>query len=163
MLYIVMLGGKHPKAKIEVHDVVFAVGNSLADCYPSLKAQWFGDAKNVHIDSWLALDGYEGYRFEWSNIAPAPGQLKLFFINLGGYTEGVFGEAHQYLLVVAADAKSAKSFAKAKIDSAWQKPHADAVLDVDDCVVLDEVEGRYLHLSVGHHQKPVQANDYIIL
>ena len=29
MLFVVMLGGKHPRAKIEVHDVVFAVADSL--------------------------------------------------------------------------------------------------------------------------------------
>ncbi|RYZ33221.1 MAG: DUF1543 domain-containing protein [Sphingobacteriales bacterium] len=41
MLYAVMLGGKHPKAHIEVHDVVFAVGDALPDLYPQLKQQWF--------------------------------------------------------------------------------------------------------------------------
>lgn len=163
MLFVVMLGGKHPKAKIEVHDVVFAIGDSLTDCHPSLKAQWFGEPKGLHIDSWLALDGFEGYRFNWSNVVPAPGELKLFFINLGGYTEGVFGENHQYLFVIATDAKAAKALAKSKISSDWQKPHADAVIDVDDCIVLDEVDGRYLHLAAGLHQDPIQANDYIIL
>lgn len=29
MLYVVMLGGRHPRANIEVHDVLFAQADSL--------------------------------------------------------------------------------------------------------------------------------------
>ena len=50
MLFVVMLGGKHPKAKIEVHDVVFVTGNSIEDCYPELRAQWFGSAAGFVVD-----------------------------------------------------------------------------------------------------------------
>ena len=45
MLFVVMLGGKHPAAKIEVHDVVFAFGDQLSDCHEQLRQQWFGAAK----------------------------------------------------------------------------------------------------------------------
>ena len=42
MLFVVMLGGKHPRAKIEVHDVVFAIADSLEATYPQLRQGWFG-------------------------------------------------------------------------------------------------------------------------
>jgi translation initiation factor IF-3 len=36
-LFMVMLGGRHARANTEVHDVVFAVGDSLEDTYTQLK------------------------------------------------------------------------------------------------------------------------------
>ena len=36
-LFVVMLGGKHPKAKIEIHDVVFVVATTLQDAHPALR------------------------------------------------------------------------------------------------------------------------------
>ena len=163
MLYVVMLGGKHQKAKIEVHDVVFALGDTLADCYSQLKSQWFGDMKHVHIDSWMAVDGVDGYRIYWSQQAPSANQLRLFFINLGGYQAGIFGEDHRYLLVVAPDLSTAKTRGKQLAASLWSKPHTDNILDVDDCIAIDQVEGRYVTLVQEPHLPTIQQNDYIIL
>lgn len=163
MLYVVMLGGKHPRARIEVHDVVFARGDSLQATYPQLRQQWFGAPKGLHIDSWYAVDGIEDYQVRFSDQAPAAGDPRLFFINLGGYEPGAFGEAHQYLLVVAENHQQAKAKGKAQIAGHWHKPHADAVLDVDDCILIDQLDGRYVQLLAGPHQGISQASDYIIL
>lgn len=38
MLFAVLMGGKHPKAKIEVYDVVFAVADRLDQTYDQLRA-----------------------------------------------------------------------------------------------------------------------------
>ena len=48
-LFMVMLGGRHARANTEVHDVVFAVADSLEDSYPQLKHAWFGEQKGLHI------------------------------------------------------------------------------------------------------------------
>ncbi len=50
-LFMVMLGGRHARANTEVHDVVFAVADSLEDSYPQLKNAWFGEQKGLHIDA----------------------------------------------------------------------------------------------------------------
>ena len=163
MLYVVMLGGKHPAAKIEVHDVVFALGDSLADCYPQLRTSWFGQANGLHIDSWMAVDGIDGYRLEWSNQAPAANELRLFFINLGGYQSGLFGEEHRYLLVVAKDIAGAKALGKQQIMNIWDKPHTDNIIDVDDCIPIDYIAGRYVRLVSGAYRETKQQNDYILL
>ena len=163
MLYVVMLGGKHPAAKIEVHDVVFALGDSLAGCYPQLRANWFGQANGLHIDSWMAVDGIDGYRLEWSNQAPAANELRLFFINLGGYQTGLFGEEHRYLLVVAKDIAGAKALGKQQIMNIWDKPHTDNIIDVDDCIPIDYIAGRYVRLVSGSYRETKQQNDYILL
>ncbi len=163
MLFVVMLGGKHPKAKIEVHDVVFVTGNSIEDCYPELRQQWFGTMAGMHIDSWMQVDGVEGYQVRFSEQAPAADELRLFFINLGGYTPGAFGEDHHYLLVTAKDKTEAKQKGKMHLPKSWDKPHTDAVLDVDDCIAIDQIGGRYVRLSPGQHKETVHQSDYIIL
>ena len=55
-LFMVMLGGRHARANTEVHDVVFAVADSLEDSYPQLKHAWFGEQKGLHIDAWARLN-----------------------------------------------------------------------------------------------------------
>jgi len=85
MLFVVMLGGKHPRARIEVHDVVFAVADTLQATYPQLRDAWFGSPKGVHIDSWMAVDGVDGWKVELSHLAPHSDAPRLYFINLGGY------------------------------------------------------------------------------
>lgn len=163
MLYVVMLGGRHPRAKIEVHDVVFAFADTIEDIYPRLREEWFGSREGLHIDSWMAIEGVDGYRVSLSSLAPAPGSPRLYFINLGGYEPGSFGEAHRYLLVVARDRAEAKERGKRRMHAGWDKPHTDALLDVDDCIPIDLLDGRYVHLTEGEHRGITQRSDYIVL
>ncbi|WP_350581229.1 DUF1543 domain-containing protein [Pseudomonas sp. HY2-MNA-CIBAN-0224] len=163
MLFVVMLGGKHPRAKIEVHDVVFAIADSLEATYPQLRQGWFGNPAGLHIDAWMRVDGVDGWKVELSPLAPLPGSPRLYFINLGGYEANTFGEAHHYLLVVAQDKNQAKSRAKQHMLKHWQQAHTDALLDVDDCLPIDQVSGRYIHLVEGEHRGVIQHNDYIVI
>ena len=163
MLFVVMLGGKHPRAKIEVHDVVFAAADTLQACYPQLRDGWFGSAKGLHIDAWMAVDGVDGWRVELSHLAPQADAPRLYFINLGGYEANSFGEAHHYLLVVARNSQEAKSKGKQQMLRQWAQAHTDAVLDVDDCLPIDLADGRYIHLVQGPHRPIIQQNDYIVL
>lgn len=163
MLFVVMLGGKHPRAKIEVHDVVFAIADSLEATYPQLRQGWFGNPAGLHIDAWMRVDGVDGWKVELSPLAPLPGSPRLYFINLGGYEANTFGEAHHYLLVVAQDKNQAKSRAKQHMLKHWQQAHTDVLLDVDDCLPIDQVSGRYIHLVEGEHRGVIQHNDYIVI
>jgi hypothetical protein len=163
MLFVVMLGGKHPKAKIEVHDVAFVVADRLEAAYAQLRDGWFGSPAGLHIDAWMAVDGVEQWKLELSPLAPSPDSPRLFFINLGGYEARSFGEAHHYLLVVARTRKEAMAKGKRQGLAHWTQPHTDAVLDVDDCLPIDEVGGRYVHLVEGDHAGVTQRNDYIVI
>ena len=163
MLYVVMLGGKHPKAKIEVHDVVFAVADTLEAAYPQLRDGWFAHPAGLHIDSWMAVDGVDMFKVELSPLAPRPDAPRLYFINLGGYETGTFGELHRYLLVVAHNKKEATANARRQMPARWSQTHTDQVLDVDDCLPIDRVGGRYVHLVEGPHRGVSQRNDYIVL
>lgn len=162
-LFVVMLGGTHPGAKVELHDVVFALGRDLQDTYPQLRAQWFGDARGAHVDSWMEVDGVERWQVRLSD-QPAPvGAPRLFFINLGGYDAGVFGESHRYELVVAHDAAEAKRKGKALAEKSWKLPHKDALYAVDACLPVETVAGRYLVLIEGPHQGIRCRSDYLVI
>ncbi|MGF6094616.1 DUF1543 domain-containing protein [Pseudomonas sp. 18175] len=163
MLFVVMLGGKHPRAKIEVHDVVFAAADTLLAAYPQLLDGWFGSPRGVHIDAWMAVDGVDGWKVELSHLAPQADAQRLYFINLGGYETNSFGEAHHYVLVVARNKQEAKNKGKQQMLRQWSQAHTDAVLDVDDCLPIDLVDGRYVHLVQGLHRPIIQHNDYIVL
>ncbi|MFV3402705.1 MULTISPECIES: DUF1543 domain-containing protein [Pseudomonas] len=163
MLYIVLLGGRHPRASIEVHDVLFAQADSLQHAYPQLRKGWFGSQQGLHVDAWMEVAGIDRYRVEFADAAPGPDDPRLFFINLGGYEANVFGEAHRYLLVVATNKAEAKQRGRRQLQANWSKPHTDAVLDVDDCLPVDSVNGRYVHLIEGPHDGLRQYSDYLLL
>ena len=52
-LYLVVLGGKAKKANIELHDVRWVVGSKIEDTYDTLRKDWFGSPKGLHIDCLL--------------------------------------------------------------------------------------------------------------
>ena len=158
-----MLGGRHARARIEIHDVAFANVDAIEEAYPQLRQDWFGERKGLHIDGWLAVDGVEEYRVGFGDAAPAAGAPRLFFVNLGGYVAGALGEAHDYRLLVATDLAQARQKAKAMRDADWAKPHTDAVLDVDDCLAIDQVGGRYVQLQRGPHAGIALVSDYIVI
>ncbi|TCB59292.1 DUF1543 domain-containing protein [Acinetobacter terrae] len=166
-LFIVMLGGRHARANTEVHDVVLAVGDSLEEIYPQLKQAWFGEQKGLHIDAWSQMNGveFEGvkYQIQFSNAQSNSSEQKLFLINLGGYDAREFGELHRYILVVAQNAMLAKQRGKAHFAQHWQKQHTDRVLDVDDCIAIDQVHGRYVQLVEGEFSGNSWENTYLML
>ena len=166
-LFIVMLGGRHARANTEVHDVVLAVGDSLEEVYPQLKNAWFGEQKGLHIDAWAQIHGvaFEGknYQIQFTDAAPNQADQKLYLLNLGGYDAGEFGELHRYVLVVAQNAMVAKQRGKAYFAQHWQKQHTDRVLDVDDCIAIDQVHGRYVQLIEGEFSGNQWENTYLML
>jgi hypothetical protein len=163
MLFVVMLGGKHPRAKIEVHDVASVIAERLEDTYPQLRQDWFASTAGLHIDSWMAIDGVEQWKVELSPLAPSPGSPRLYFLNLGGYVSQSFGEAHHYCLVVARDKRGAVVKGKRQMLAHWSQAHIDGVMDVDDCLPIDEIAGRYVHLVEGAHSGVIHRNDYIVI
>jgi hypothetical protein len=157
MFYSVLLGGEHPRAKLELHDIVFLFADRIEDAYDRLRAAWFAAPAKVHIDGWIELDGLDGYRIEPSEEPLAPGQPRLYCAQLGGYAASVFGEAHPFHLVVAPNAATAKRQAKQAAAGSLLSLHTDALIDVDRHL-LDS--STHLRLTRGEHRAPIVRSEY---
>lgn len=145
-LFAVYLGGRAPKCNTELHDVVFAVGESIEATYDQLMDKWFGDPLRLHLDSWIELRVVDGHRITLCPV-PAASDRKLFFINLGAYLPGQFTELHANAFAVATDEQEVKKRAKSELLPGTQSLHTDDLFDVDDCLEIAEVDGHHVHLE----------------
>jgi hypothetical protein len=136
--------------------VVFAVGDSFEALMPGLRQRWFGDQDQVHVDAWTRLDTVHGHRVE---LAPeAAGQdLRLWFINIGGYADGEFAEQHAYGFIAAPHKTGAKQQARKTLLPGRREWHKDDLFDIDDCLSIDCVDGWHVHLSPD----PVAASPHV--
>jgi hypothetical protein len=157
-LFAVYLGGSAPKANTELHDVVFAVGETIEDTYPQLLDKWFGDPVGLHIDSWLELDVVDGYRVTLSET-PSPSDARLFFVNLGAY-DHTFTELHAMGFYIAAGAPQAKQQALSKhADTGVSQMHKDDLYCVDDCIALEAVNGLRVTLTQTGETSAARPNN----
>ncbi|MCF4010230.1 DUF1543 domain-containing protein [Rheinheimera sp. UJ63] len=145
-LFMVYLGGTAPGANIEVHDIRFVVGDSIKDTYPQLRQQWFGEAKGLHLDSYLEVHDIDGYHITLV-AEPVQQAQKLYFVNFGGYYPAQMAEQHEFMLCVASSAAEAKKRAKAALLIKAQSPHKDDLLELDDLIQLDQLQGYYIELQ----------------
>lgn len=166
-LYIALLGGKHANANIEVHDIIPTISCDIPSSFPYFQQQWFGLKNGLHVDSWMKINGvsYKGknYQIHISDIPVKTRELKLFLINLGAYIPEQFGEIHRYVVVAGKDENDAKDQGKLIIESNWLKPHIDAVLDVDDLLILESINKKFIQLNEGEFDKNIHKNEYIII
>lgn len=141
-----VLGGTAAGAKTELHDVAFAVGASLEGVHDQLLDAWFGDPRGLHVDAWCVLDRVAGYRVQLSRTPPDNG-LNLYFINIGGYRPGVFGEHHAWGFFGAPDKSEAKRRAKQTLLQGHHEIHKDDLHEVDDCLQVARVGTWHVHLT----------------
>ena len=103
-LYMIQLGGRPKGRLIEQHDIFFGVANQVNELIADINNHWHEVKNKWHIDSYRAISKVDNYAIKLveSNIqAECANDLKLFFINLGGYQQGSFEEFHYKLLIVA--------------------------------------------------------------
>jgi hypothetical protein len=162
MFYV---GGSVEHSNIELHDVRFTVGKSAKDCHDDLRAQWWGTPDSLHVDSWYEVNQVDGYDITLSH-EPQEGPEKLFFINLGGYTNGVFEEAHANVLAVATSQKAAIQ-RSIQAQSSWTQPHKDRLMQLEKVLSVSETiqnGGLHIHLQKADVEKPMQfVSKYISL
>jgi len=144
-LFAVCLGGRAPGCKVELHDVAFAVGTSLEDIHPTLLSNWFGAPDGLHVDAWAVLDRVPGFRVELTRDPPA-NDLKLYFVNIGGYVEGEFGERHAWAFYAGDDRGEIKRRARRELLAGKQSVHRDDLHAIDDFVQIEPGDGWYPHL-----------------
>ncbi len=147
-LFAFYVGGETETSNTELHDMRFAVGETMEDCYESLRRQWWGTPASLHIDCWTELTHSDGYSIALRPEAFA-GMEKLFFVNLGGYDAAQFTELHSNIFVVAEDKAAARKRALETVNH-WMKPHRDALFEVEHIIGLAEVaapHGLHVHLA----------------
>ncbi|MEN6670221.1 DUF1543 domain-containing protein [Psychrobacter sp. B38] len=114
-LYMVQLGGRPKGRLIEQHDIFFGVAGQLPELIADINDHWPEVKNKWHIDSYRAITNVDNYAIklvESSEQVESSSDLKLFFINLGGYQQGSFEEFHYKLLVIAANQADAIKQAK---------------------------------------------------
>lgn len=160
-LFYIEIGGNTKSSHVELHDVRFAVADKIENTYQGLKSEWWGDPSSLHLDCWGAVTYVDGHNIEIHNV-PQETDKKLFFVNLGGYNPGEWGEKHINVFVVAkndaAASKKAKeeNFPKTKWggtahkDFSWE---VDKVLDVSSMAARN---GKYIHLIPNTSKKEFQ-------
>lgn len=163
-LFAVVLGGEAEKSNTELHDVVFAVGATIEDCYFQLLEKWFGLPEKMHIDSYMELDVVDGYEISLRKEESTKKDKKLFFINLGAYKEGDFMEHHANTFLIGKLATEIKKRAKDKLLNGYDEVHKDDLYEVDDMIAIEELDGYHVHLNPTHKTgdlKPI--NGYHVL
>ena len=156
-LFLVVVGGRSPKANIELHDVRWVIGSKIEDTFDQLRNDWFGSINGFHIDSYKKIDSIDGYKInlinkesrETQNKISKKGRIsnkKLWFVNIGGYDPNSMQEKHEFGLVVASSSSEAKNKAKSKWLIDCKKKHKDDIsvvksfTDVDDCEVIKYIK-----------------------
>lgn len=147
-LFMVYVGGRAGQSNIELHDVRFVVGQRIEDTYDALRAQWYGEPRSLHVDSYMAVHNIDGYEVTISSTA-ATQEEHLYFVNLGGYHAEEMAELHEFGLFVASSSGAAKARAKATLLQGSQSLHKDDLHQIDDCLQLDKVGAYFLSLHRG--------------
>lgn len=157
-LFMIKIGARPKGRLIEQHDMFFGVGAHISDFVDAINTHW-PEVKNAwHLDAYRQVTVVDGHRVQWQpNIAStatnsatetagAAQDLRLFFINLGGYAVGEFEEYHHKLLIVApTQAQALKQARRTAFYQQYGFSDADSVFDaaahIDDKqqVDIDEI------------------------
>lgn len=162
-LFAIYIGGEHPKANIEVHDMRFVVAPTIEATYDELLRQWWGKPGTLHIDCWAEIAHSDGYEV---SLRPEPfeGPDRLYYVNLGGYDGVDFAEKHRNVFVVADTLSGAKSRA-IKLAKGWIAPHRDEMYEAEQAFALNDAvaaQRLYIHLTPSLQSGPLPFTcDYI--
>ena len=162
-LFLVVVGGRSPKANIELHDVRWVIGSKIEDTFDQLRNDWFGADNGLHIDSYKKINSIDGYKINLRNKENNEPKNKIFkkdkipnkklwFVNIGGYDPSSMQEKHEFGLIVASSPSEAKTKAKSKWLIDCKKRHKDDIYflnkftDVDDCEVINNIKNWEIEL-----------------
>ena len=150
-LYLVVLGGRAEKANIELHDVRWVVGSKIEDSFDTLRKDWFGSSKGLHIDSYKKIQYIDGYKINLINfernkigkkqlVKKITSKKNLWFVNIGGYDPTSMQEKHEFGLVIASSKLEAKNIAKSKWLIECKKKHKDDLDSLEMLISCDDCE-----------------------
>ena len=168
-LYLVVLGGRAIKANIELHDVRWVVGSRIEDTYDTLRKDWFGSPKGLHIDSYKKIKYLDGYKINIRNVEnlkinkknkfsdKSNSNKKLWFVNIGGYDPSSLQEKHEFGLVIASNKLEAINKAKSKWLIGCKNKHKDDIFSLetlnfcDDCEPIKKIDNWEIELTPNNN------------
>ena len=170
-----MLGGRSEKANIELHDVRWVVGSKIEDTYDTLRKDWFGSSKGLHIDSYKKIQYIDGHKINLINVENHKKEKKqlvkkikpkktLWFVNIGGYIPTSMQEIHEFGLVIASNKLEAKNIAKSKWLIGCKKKHRDDIaslkklISCDDCELINKIDNWEIELTPDNNF--IEENNY---
>ena len=114
-LFMLLLGCR-PKGRFtEQHDIFFGIAGNIRDLITEIKQSWPEAKGNIHIDAWRAVTSVNNCKIsilennvQLKQPVSQGSDLRLFFVNLGGYKDDEFDEFHYKVLVAAKDMKIAQ-------------------------------------------------------
>jgi hypothetical protein len=157
-LFACYIGGKIEGCNIEMHDTVFVVAKNTAEFIANVK-QKVTAFTSFHIDSWVVLQNVDGYEITLKKEKQTSDN-KLYFVNLGSYLAGKFGENHFMHFCVAKSRSDAIEIAKKMIASNEELVHGDNIYNLDDCIKLDKIGDLFIHLIISEPENLVINNGY---
>lgn len=160
-LFAVYLGGNIKGANLEVHDIVFVIGNTIQDTYETLKIKWFGNKDTLHIDSVIELNHIDNYQISLTKEKPNNNN-KLWFVNIGYAKNNIFGEQHNFHFIISDSYDSAKQKAKELFKHTPISVHLDNLIDIDSIFPIDFVDEYFIQIQKTDTSKPLQINNTYI-
>ena len=173
-LYLVVLGGRAKKANIELHDVRWVIGSKIEATYDTLRRDWFGSPKGLHIDSYKKIEYLDGYKINLINLEKDKIKKQLakknntkkylWFVNLGGYSPTSMQEKHEFGLVAASNKLEAINIAQSRWLIGCKKKHIDDIASLEMLITFDDCE---LIKNIGNwgieltpYNNPNEENNY---
>jgi len=164
-LFLVVVGGRAPKANIELHDVRWVIGSTIEETFDDLRKSWFGSIKGLHIDSYKKISSIDGFKINLKNTNNQNKhsnkekylRKKLWFVNIGGYDPSCMQEKHEFGFVVAETSTEAKNKAKSKWLIGFKQKHKDDISclkmfsDIDDCEVINNIGNWEIELTLENN------------
>lgn len=138
-LFFIYIGGTHEKALIELHDVRLVLAEKIEDTFDYLRDNWWGTPESLHLDAWGELTYADGHKIILSkDPLPETQTKKLYFVNLGGYSETEFTELHKNIFVVAENDSKAKVRALKTI-LGWNSHHRDYQHEIEKILEVQKL------------------------
>ena len=141
-LFLVVLGGRCKGCHIEQHDVRWVVGETIEATLPTLRREWIGLRRGLHIDSYRCIDHVDGHRVEVVEQAQDPSSsdgVHLWFINLGAYDPTSMAEQHDFGVIAARSSASAKAKARQRWLKGREHVHKDDLHSVQMDSAMDDL------------------------
>lgn len=143
-LYMIILGCNPPNRFVEQHDVFFGIANSIVALRQEMYDFWPEAGDKLHIDAYRTVRKVDKYAIRVVERAEGIDKtdLRLYFLNLGGYKPLDMEEYHYKQLVVASSI--AEAIVIAKKNTFWKhhdSAHVDNKygIDVDDAYLVEDM------------------------